>query len=566
MATDLSWLDRLGQATDYQQLQSIFSEIAFQARQSTDGPKLASSIDDAIRRIEHERARDQDELADQQQQYDEFKSQQSGVTGWFKRHLPFSETRKQERIHRDTVNDQQAEILADNLFIARCQILKQHLLPSDQRQLGLLPDQWRTRLRASESIDQLRAFGKLIVELTCESKTSKVFVQQVCDDIDAFQAASFSDKQSQQRQSEDVRTVRAELAVLDAEIKTEQSLQADAIKRAQELVSEELSMHDATYYSLLQRSKQLQVSREKLQPPMDSARQLSELFAARGKLSDEAAKSVRDQHDLQGRSERLRGELNAARQRHSQAAQHVADVSVHHDHAKRRYEQASAGWEAAKRIVDQHLATTTIDQASVAPTDPAVTEFNRLQQDRDAAQDAWRIAAAPYDLATTQRDKTKGDVDKLESDLRGLEYEITSLIKKLNDTERKLEHSADEIPAATSELEPLLNDYFVAIEPLEWQSLVTKLSRTLEWKSNLSSTMTHSRPRRFGVLPSPSPNSKETERFFQSIVTALSQDATELDRQRTTADQQRLAAWQRRCRELLDHDAAAVLIDSLKRI
>ena len=108
------WLDQLAQATDYRQLEEVFSAMVADAHQPGGGEEdVAGAIDLAIRRLEEERARDATQLNDFQQQYDAFRDQQSGVVGWFKRHLPFTETRRQELSLRGQLSDQQAEILAD---------------------------------------------------------------------------------------------------------------------------------------------------------------------------------------------------------------------------------------------------------------------------------------------------------------------------------------------------------------------------------------------------------------------------------------------------------------------
>ena len=139
MASAPDWLDRLSGATDYRQLQTVFSEIVSVARGAGEQPELAHSIDEAIRRLEEERARAEVELRDVQTQYESFKQQQSGVIGWFKRHIPFTATRRKELGHRDVVSEQQAEILADNLVIARAQMLKEQFLTAEHRQLGRRP-------------------------------------------------------------------------------------------------------------------------------------------------------------------------------------------------------------------------------------------------------------------------------------------------------------------------------------------------------------------------------------------------------------------------------------------
>ncbi len=120
MSSTTDWLERLNRATEYRELEVVFSEISAAARTTTQGEQLAETIDEAIRRLEQERLRDEEELRAFEQDYAVFKQQQQGVVGWFKRHMPLTGTRRKELEHRGSIADQKAEILADNLIIARC--------------------------------------------------------------------------------------------------------------------------------------------------------------------------------------------------------------------------------------------------------------------------------------------------------------------------------------------------------------------------------------------------------------------------------------------------------------
>src|SRR5690349_5395647 len=106
MATAPSWLDRLNTATDYRELQEVFNEIIKQAQAGGANDDFASKIDEAIRRLAAERDRDEKQLAENQAAYDSFKQDQSGVIGWFKRHTPFTQARRDELTHRGSIADQ----------------------------------------------------------------------------------------------------------------------------------------------------------------------------------------------------------------------------------------------------------------------------------------------------------------------------------------------------------------------------------------------------------------------------------------------------------------------------
>src|SRR5262249_23017322 len=136
MSNSPLWLERLNRATSYADLQQVFSEILADAQSGGDNDGLVQSIDEAIRRLEEERDRDQVGLQEVQSQYDSLRESNKGMVGWLKRHLPFTETRRKEHEHRGNVGEQMAEILGDNLVIARAQMVKERFQTTSQRKLG----------------------------------------------------------------------------------------------------------------------------------------------------------------------------------------------------------------------------------------------------------------------------------------------------------------------------------------------------------------------------------------------------------------------------------------------
>src|SRR5262249_7368670 len=159
----------------------IFSEIAAQVRAGAGGApgELARHVDEAIRRIEAERARDQRELEEIQARYDTFRAENKGVVGWFKRHLPFTETSRLEGEHTSDVAQQQAEILADNLVIARAQMLKERFLGPADRKLGERPAAWRVRLDETAAGRELARFGQTLQDLASEGERSRAYLDAI---------------------------------------------------------------------------------------------------------------------------------------------------------------------------------------------------------------------------------------------------------------------------------------------------------------------------------------------------------------------------------------------------
>lgn len=553
------WLQRLAEATDYRDLRGSFSELQLQARSSPDGSALAKSIDQAIFRIEQERARDQRELDSFEQQYAAFKNQQSGVTGWLKRHLPFSETRRQDQMHQRTMADQVAEVCADNLFIARCQMLKQSLLPKDQRQLGLTVEQWRKRLDGCESIPQLREYGNGMVELALALQSAQAFTSEIRQDIDAFAKACFSDPGKQQGQKADLAAARHELSAIDSEIEAHQNLLTKVVERAKQLVDEELSMHDAAYYTLLKRIEHWKDCLQIIKPPIDLAGNLAELTSKRSTWCDALQQNAHRQQDLRSRAEDLRRELASARQRLIQAEQHRSEVALHHDEAKRRSDGATAAFESAKALFDRHCAKAEGDLlSSGGAVDPVHHEFQRLKRDRDAAQVAVQIAAVPYEAAASHYAAAAQTVTKLESEMVTVERKLETLARETEDLEENLATSSESLTAGIGELEPLLNAYFLGVETLDWKSQVVELSRSVHWEGALH-TMRTGPAAQLRQAPFTAADSINLKTFFDDVAEALRQDKTSLKQRLAEDERRRLNAWQQRCSELLEKNAATLV-------
>jgi len=239
-ANNHPWLDVLQNATSYRELQSVFSQMALEANSTDDAHALAASIDEAIRRIEAERVRDESQLENVASEYDSFKQQQSGVIGWFKRKLPFTETRKQELGHRGAVGDQQAEILADNFVIARAQMLKEQILQAPLRRMGYRAKDWQERFLHHDLVPGIRFFGTVVTELGDALMQSTAFIESVRVEIEAFSEAIFTEKEDRSRRDADLLAARGELKALENEDHEKQAMRSNAIKRLGALIQTEL--------------------------------------------------------------------------------------------------------------------------------------------------------------------------------------------------------------------------------------------------------------------------------------------------------------------------------------
>lgn len=235
---------------EYRELHFVFSEIAADARVTSNDSELTKCIDEAIRRIQRESLRDEDDLQTVEQAYQAFKQEQRGFFGWLRRHLPFTKTRRKEKQHAQVVADRRAEMLADQLIIARAQMIKEQLLPPETRRLGRSANEWQRRLTECDSLARLRDYATLVRELRDELLQSHAFIEKLDADLNAFAKAHFSDREDQRRKDVDLSAARNEWTALQSEIQSEESLRAGAIGRLGEIVSDELTTHDADYRAL----------------------------------------------------------------------------------------------------------------------------------------------------------------------------------------------------------------------------------------------------------------------------------------------------------------------------
>jgi hypothetical protein len=394
MSDEKDWLTILTNATTYGDLRIVFNRMDVDSQTVGDREAMVASIDEAIRRIEQERARDQAELDGFASQYDAFKQEQSGVIGWFKRKMPFTETRKQELAHRDALNDQTAEILADNFMIARAQMLKERVASPTSRRMGQWPTYWRSQFKQADSVYSIAEYGKIVSELGKELAVAKVFVDMVAVDIDGFSAAKFIQKEDQLRSQEDSIAARKELKALSDESQEKANLRNSALSRLKGLLMEDLSAKDSDFRSMNQRLTLLKGLLEK-QPLL--AKSLEEHLAIAKAL---VAKMI-ERESLPEKREKIEMTLHGLKREWEEAERKRLKASDELDGPSRLYQaavaesqQAQASLKATKPLYDAYLAEqnrtssnaeVTSDSDFEISTSNVVTEYNRLENAATAA-------------------------------------------------------------------------------------------------------------------------------------------------------------------------------------
>ncbi len=556
-----TWLDRLNRATDYGELQEIFSEIAAQAQAAGEHGTLGGHIDEAVRRLEAERARDEHELQETQARYEAFRAENKGVVGWFKRHTPFTETRRQEGEHKGDVAQQAAEILADNLVIARAQMLKERFLGPADRKLGHLPADWRVRLDDAAAGRELAPLGRALQDLAGEVERSEAFLEAIQHDLDAFEGAAFKATEDQHRRNIDLAAARQEKGELAREVDAEVALKQAGLKQLAARAVSELDRSDAVFYA---DGRQLDKLRDALGRVDEARATLGNLISAAASLS----KRVEELHGVPAQVQEVRQSLMRLQDRQAESAADWAQKSAVFEETRRQFEAAQRDAEhtrqllaTAKQNSDALQARSEGDQSMPvlveAPTEsPMWHEFSEAKAAAEAAQARLTNAAA-------RSERAKNEAEAVQATSQDLAKKCDSLRDKL----QGLEHRTPELRL---ELIAAIDRIHVAFAAAA-SGLGTYLA------SERGASAAEYRPMELGAgnpgwlgthgLERPLADALvQAERDYQRHLQALevlNRASRWLDDQRKTSEQERAAthrrrtvAWKERCRALLGDDLA----------
>jgi len=466
------WLTVLEQATNYRELQSVFSQMATVADAPHIASDLAASIDEAIRRIEQERSRDSSELEKFAMEYDSFKQEQSGVIGWFKRKLPFTETRKQELQHRGAVSQQKAEILADNFVIARAQMLKERILPTSARRMGNRPNDWREKLLQHDSIQGIRPYSLVAIDLGNEWIQAIGFVETIRNEIEAFSAANFEDTDDRSRRDSDLLSAREELRSLEDETREKETLRKNALKRLSTLIQNELVANDPSFQTMAWRSDQLKEILEEVSTATALIEERRKALASLVEKLSELELIPERREDLENAERKLRRDLEDAEHRSSRAAFDLNEPTNAYNTAVREANQAKAALDIAKtrhdaRVAKQHAAEVT-SEFEFEATPPEEAEYERQKDIANQANDALRRVTALFENTKRQIERATQELDTIRKKLSQQSKELITLNEK-QDQLRKLVASAHETIQRTGpEFQAALQRYSSLLPKVLW--------------------------------------------------------------------------------------------------
>lgn len=557
MSTETDLLDRLDNVFDYKALQDLFSDIAAQAQVAREDAGLARKIDDVIRRIEEERASDQRELEEIKGRYQTFQEENRGVVGWFKRHVPFTEARRQDVHHRSELADQQAEVLADNLVIARAQMLKERFLAPAERRLGRRPVEWQADLEAAHGVGQISALATTIKSLVPEIDRSHGFIELLKKDVEAFAGAAFTAKEDRVRRDGDLAAARRELAELANEIEQKEKLKREGLARLGRLVTEELTSTDGAFREDARRLAEIDTSAARLAAAREAVGQLSatsekigaqskELQAVPGQLQQvrlERQQAERRQTDVavaearkSAIADERRSRLDEARRRLEQTQQSLAGT-----------QQADAAWRA------QHAPEKSMPQmVEAAPDDsPHVAHLREGRAAVAAAEAAFQEASQSFEMAKNDADQTRSALASGKAQLGTTDTKIAALEQRRVQLQHDLPQASLAGQAAFAKAAAALATYLMN-EPAGTTTSVAPPYGCVsgsQLNASWGDALLHA--------------DRDLPRHLQAmaLLEQLSQwqqsRQHELERERATVADRRTAAWKRRCREVVGDSLAA---------
>ncbi len=551
-----TWLDRLDRATDYRELQEIFSEIASQAQSGGGHTDLARHIDEAVRRVEAERARDEQELQEIQSRYEAFREENKGVVGWFKRHIPFTETRRQEGEYKGDVAQQAAEILTDNLVIARAQMLKERFLSPEVRKLGQRPTDWRARLEAVSADSELASLAQALKDLAGEEERSRAFLAALRHDLDAFAGAEFKTAEDRQRRDADLTAARQEKAELAREVDAEAALKQAGLTKVAARVVSELERTDAAFLADGRQVGKLRGMLSRADEARTALGNLMTTATSLGKLVEELKK-------LPPQIQEMRQSLTSLEHQRTESTADSSNKGAIFEERRRQFEAAQRDADQTRQLLanaqefyDAWQAECRGSQSTSLPAEaptesPMWRKFNEAKAAAEAAQ-AWLTkVAAPFEHAKKESESAQATLQELTKQLDGRREKLQALERRTPELKLELIAGIDCIQVAFAAAATGLGTYLSSERGASAAAFPSQElgAGNYGWLGSYGLE----RPLADALAQA----ERDYQRHLQAVL-VLNRTSRWLDDQRKSADQEcaaarrrRDAAWKCRCHDLL---------------
>ena len=424
-----TWLTRLERPTTYPELHALFEEMTQAAEAPTDRSLLAEQLEEAIRCIGRESVHDQRIYDEYEAAYEAFQEKESGVVGWLRRHLPFTETRQKDKAHRADLRSQQAELLGNLATIARIRLLRAALLSEDERPVGAPAGVWQSRLGPLAADGDLVALADGLHALAAHLGPARLWLDDLRTDIEGFADARFEAPEARALHDGDLEAARGELGARLVDLEEKQALHTDMQAALRRGLHEQLLQDSRAYRELVERSRELAAAAEAGASVLRKQAELHEALEAAHREAETLQELDDDASSFPRAFDRLQRELDEARETTGRAQLEMERAEAPLGEAHAQVREARDLVEALQRDLQQKA-----EDAGLVEADPAAGfDDSALRHAEAALRDAEgraEQARAPHARAEAAHREALQAFERLEQRRTRLQEEESRRVQK----------------------------------------------------------------------------------------------------------------------------------------
>ena len=310
-------------------------------------------------------------------------------------------------------------------------------------------------------------------------------------------------------------------------------------------------------FAICARLQSLRMASQRSEETHAAAQELHGALSHLLELERERRDVPSEREQLERLSRQLRGDVDDAQRAYAAAAAELTQVDGKYQEATRHQEQAQSALAAAKRLYDAYLQQQ--GKAEVEPEDPFAnespleTEYLRLQQELQQAEERLRAVNAPYDAAKQRAEDAQCKAQSLQQQLDDTQQKQQALVDKENRLQHDIAVANDRLQPALERLKSLADRYREAMQSLPWQTVLPSLDGM-----SLPPMVTRTLPDRRS-WPSSQERNRSSENFgaesmadLERFLEALREQHGLVDRDLAACQESRNATWTRRCHQLFD--------------
>ena len=544
-----SWLARLERPTTYTELHGLYKEMADAVGVASGDAALEAQLAEAIRRIGRESVHDQKIHDDYEQAYVDFKEKESGVVGWLRRHLPFTETRRKDKEHRADIEDKHAELLGNLQVVARIRLLRASLLSEAERPIGAPAGVWESRLQEAIEGREVRTLAEGLHKLHAHLDAARIWLEDIRTDIEGFAEADFRSEAEQQLHDDDLDAGRRELGERLLDFEEKQELERQTKDGLRQLLHDQLEAGSRAYRELVERDAAL------AEAGTAGDAVLAHLEELHDALKD-THRHARRVADLEQSPRNFAADYTRLERDIGQAREAVGRAQLASERTQGAAQEADARVRDARDLVStlQRELRAASESSGMVEADPSAGfDDSALRHAEAALREAERQAQEarrPHDDASRDHREALAAFERLEGEREQLQHEETQRV-------RDRESALDDLRRADREMQRYADDLSDVLAPYLRQS------RALVRLSSLPRLADRLFPSR-SSLGDDSPTAQLEAALERSEVMQRhakeERDALQSDRREAAAERRRL--FDAHVQEQLGDELAGVLGDA----